>query len=199
MRMAMGLIRTKITVPCSTIPARPIVTAMVLVMSANPPRISGLWPGFGGAGTFAYIFGEYLTSGGRPSVTFNGIPSTGVHIINEGMLIVVVPTGDTTGELRVTTAQGSTTAAQVYGQPLTGLQITGVWPGGGARVGELVYVFGAGFGEDTVAHLGAQRILAMYIPSPDMMAFFVPMGSVSGSLSVSSGGQTVVRDFQVLP
>lgn len=165
----------------------------------EPPRVGGIWPGLGGVGTFVYIFGEYLATGGSPVVTFNGIPSTGVFVMGDGMLIAVVPPGDTVGEVRVSTTQGSAPAAVVFGQSLSGLQISGVWPAGGARVGELVYVFGAGFGVDTVAYLGTQSILGMYIPNSQMLAFFVPPGSVSGPLTVSSGGQAVVRDFQVLP
>lgn len=152
----------------------------------EPPRVSGVWPGVAVAGEFVFIFGKYFLRGGYPRVSFNGVPATAVQAQSDDMLIAILPAGDTTGSVRVETDHGSTVAPADFGVPLSGLQISGVWPGSGAHVGDFVFVFGNGFEPDTQVHIGAITVPLVQIVSTEMLIFVMPEGAVSAPIQVST-------------
>ncbi|WP_165482041.1 IPT/TIG domain-containing protein [Legionella beliardensis] len=81
----------------------------------NPPLINGISPGSGPAagGQTVTISGANLT--GTTSVTFDGIPATGITVVNDSSVTVVTP-ANTTGpaDVVVTAIGGSTTVPGGY-------------------------------------------------------------------------------------
>lgn len=167
----------------------------------EPPRLSGVWPGAAAVGDFVFIFGKYFLGGGYPRVSFNGVPATAVQAQSDDMLIAILPAGDTAGPVQVETDHGSAVAPADFGVPLSGLQISGVWPGSGARVGDFVFVFGAGFGPDTMVHVGAIPVPLVQIVNTDMLIFVMPDGAVSAPVRVSTltASAATADAYPVLP
>ena len=64
-----------------------------------------LLPASGKVGSVTQILGNNLT--GATSVTFNGVPSSNFIIVSATLIYVNVPTGATTGPVRVTTPSGT--------------------------------------------------------------------------------------------
>ena len=78
---------------------------------APAPTIQSFAPAFGAVGTFVIINGTSFT--GATSVTFNGVMAAFV-INSDTKITATVPTGATTGKIKVTTTGGSATSAASF-------------------------------------------------------------------------------------
>ncbi len=79
--------------------------------NGKAPRILRVIPRGGYVGSMAQIYGKRLT--GVTQVTFNGVPATIVKSL-PGRIVVVVPTGATTGSVVVFTTSGTVTSPRTY-------------------------------------------------------------------------------------
>lgn len=72
--------------------------------------INGVWPSVARVGSFVFVFG----SGFVPNATqvkINDVPAPQVQVVDQSLLIFIVPGGARSGPMTVTTAQGSVTSA----------------------------------------------------------------------------------------
>jgi uncharacterized repeat protein (TIGR03803 family) len=76
------------------------------------PVISQMYPASGAAGQKVLFWGKYLL--GATSVTFNGVPATGVSVTSGQSVRASVPAGATTGPVTIRTANGSFTTKSVF-------------------------------------------------------------------------------------
>ena len=74
-----------------------------MVARGTPPVINTFQPRSGPVGTLVTIDGSHFT--GTTSVTFNGHGAT-FSVVNDGRVTATVPSGATTGKIRVTTPNG---------------------------------------------------------------------------------------------
>lgn len=90
----------------------PSVAAWVEVTAGSqpsPPTITGFVPTSGDIGTAVDISGTNLT--GASAVTFNNAAASQFTVVSDTSITATVPSGATTGRIRVTTAGGSATSA----------------------------------------------------------------------------------------
>ena len=115
--------------------------------------ITGIWPANAtvGESVSVFIFGENFTTDGTTEVYFNGIRQFLVSPVTTDMLIVRLASVSSSmfGPVTVTTPSDSEISTQTFGAPLTGLNLTGVWPST-ARIGEWesIFLFGTEFTTD---------------------------------------------------
>ncbi|MDO8704977.1 MAG: RHS repeat-associated core domain-containing protein [Sulfuricaulis sp.] len=165
----------------------------------TPPTVSGFWPGSGAENTTVLVFGSgFNPTFGATTVKINGIPAPIMQVLSPDLLFFLLPAGNTNGPIQVTTAQGSATSASAFGTPLTGVQITGLWPAQG-QVNTLAFVFGSGF-------VAGQTVKVNQTPAPivqvlDSSLFFVmvPPGATTGPITVTTpqGSATSAASFTV--
>jgi hypothetical protein len=78
----------------------------------NPTVITTFEPEFGSPGTEINIYG--FNFGPTPEVAFNGAVAVVKQVVNDGHLIVFVPTGASTGEISVTGTGGTDTSYEDF-------------------------------------------------------------------------------------
>jgi hypothetical protein len=156
-----------------------------------PPTISSFSPTSGRAGTNLVLIGANFL--GVSSVTFNGKAATFTNVSNTN-ISVAVPTGASTGTLRVITPAGSAfSATNFVVLPL----VTGFSPAFGA-VGTPVVITGANLNEGTPVVLfnGVGPAATTNISFGQLTAV-VPTGTTTGPISVTTtnGSYTNVNLF----
>lgn len=172
--------------------------------ACEPPRLSGFWPGSGPSGTKVWLFGDYFHTGaGATRVGLGGVSAPLVQTVSPELLIFFVPSGPTSGAIVATTSQGSASSSPKLfnGSQSPGLRIDGIWPAR-ARVGQIVYVFGAGFVPTlggTVVTINGTRVFAVQLIDPSLLLFFVPSGATSGPLCVTVSGAKVCTPIIIDP
>jgi Concanavalin A-like lectin/glucanases superfamily/Domain of unknown function (DUF1929)/Kelch motif len=77
--------------------------------SAPAPTVSGFNPASGQVGSVIDITGTNLT--GASAVSFNNVPATQYTVVSPTRITATVPSGATTGRIRVTTSGGTATSA----------------------------------------------------------------------------------------
>lgn len=157
-----------------------------------PPAVNGFWPGEGPPGTFVFVFGgNFDLTPGATKVSANGVNAALVQVVDPNLLIFMLPSGNTTGPIRVTTALGSANSATNFGTS-TALGITGIWQPEGPP-GSIVFVFGAGFvpGQTQVA-LNGQNAPLMQVVAPGLLLFVVPPDATTGTITVNTPSGVVV-------
>ena len=76
------------------------------------PTITSFTPTFGAVGTSVKITGNNFT--GATAVTFNNVAATSFTVNSNTQITAIVPTGATTGPIKVTTPGGSVTSATSF-------------------------------------------------------------------------------------
>ena len=114
---------------------------------SGPPTISGFWPGEGPPGTFVFVFGSNFMAQGT-QIMANTVSAPIVQVLDDTLLIFMLPSGDTAGPITVTTSLGSASSSGRFGPNPTGtpLAVNAFWPGEGPP-GSFVFVFGKHFGK----------------------------------------------------
>ena len=172
----------------------------------QPPRVTGIWtsaPVVIGQTVSLFVFGDYFgLAPGATQVFINEIEQLIVQPVTPEMLIVrVTVTGAMIGgPVTVTTPEGSANSTTNFGTPLTGVNITGIWPAS-ASVGKFVFVFGSGYAFPMSVTIGATPVPLVQVVSPDMFIMIVPSGATTGPVSVTtpSGSTTSTEDLIIVP
>ena len=161
-----------------------------------PPSISSISPSAGRAGTNVLITGVNLA--GATSVTFNSLACLSYTIVNNTSIQALVPTGATTGLIRVTAPAGSAFSAGNFTVQPT---VYGFTPGIGL-VGSSITVTGANFnvGTPTVRFNGAASAFVGGISFSQLTAV-VPPAATTGPISVTTtdGSDTNASTFYLPP
>ncbi|MDO8704147.1 MAG: Ig-like domain-containing protein [Sulfuricaulis sp.] len=165
-------------------------TVTVTSPVTTPPTVTGLWPGTGTPGTIVFVFGSNFVPG-QTQVKANTVNADLVQVLAPDLLIFVLPAGDTTGSVTVTTPTGSATSTGIFGVPPTGLSLTGFWPGT-SKVGGFVFVFGSGYvvnqTQVTVNNVSASL---RQVLDPNLLIFMVPPGASTGPIGVTTPNGSV--------
>ncbi len=168
--------------------------------STSGPLITGVWAGSATPGPFAFVLGANFVFG-ETQVRLNGVNVPLVQVQDPRMLIIVPPSGTTSGPLCVTTPNGEY-CYPAFGVPCSQLCVTGFLPNAG-KVGSFVIVFGELF--------PATQIMVSIdgIPAPllqplnnELLSFIVPPAAFSGAitLTTSTGARaTSLTEFTVIP
>ena len=170
-------------------PSGPVIRGML----SKPPSINGFWPGDGVPDSIVFVFGKGFVPN-LTEVSVNGVQALIIQVIDDTLLFFQLPPGNTAGLIKVVTPVGQAMSSTSFGVPLTGLTITGTWPGA-IKAGGVVFVFG----QDFSLTPGANIVDVNGIPAPivqplesSLLFFFVPSGVTPGSgfVHVGVNGQT---------
>jgi hypothetical protein len=153
--------------------------------------ITGIWPADATVGEFVsvFIFGENFTTDNTTEVYFNGIRQFLVAPVTTDMLIVRVSVSASLfGPITVTTPSDTRTSAQLFGAPLTGLNLTGIWPGS-PKIGEFtsVFLFGTEFTTDNTTEVyfnGVRQFLVAPVTSEMLIVRVLGDELLSGIVDV---------------
>ena len=164
------------------------------VQSGGGPTLSSFTPNTGWVGTSVTLNGANFT--GTTEVSFNGTPATNFSLSGDTRLYVNVPSGATSGSIRVVNTKG-----QVGSPPFTVMAaptLTGFSPASGA-VGTVVTLTGSGFAGSTSVRFGSEYANVTVVSATQLTAIVPPRAS-SGPLHVSVAGQSLTspEGFTVL-
>ncbi len=170
-------------------------TSSFLVQSGAVPTLTHVSPNTGGVGTSVTLTGGNFT--GTTEVSFNGTPATSFSLAADTHLFVDVPSGATSGPIRVLNTSGavvSSTPFTVSAAP----SLTGFSPTSG-EVGTVVTITGSGFGATTSVRFGNEYAKVTVLSATQLTAL-VPPKARSGRLQLSVGAQplTSTESFTVL-
>jgi large repetitive protein len=171
--------RIKVTTPAGT-----ATSATNFHVDNSPPTIASFSPTSGAVGTSVVIRGDHLSA--VTQVTFNGTNAT-FTVTSDARIDTKVPTGATTGRIKVSSAAGSATSAQdfVVGGPP---RITSILPTTG-RVGASVSILGTNLAGATRVLFGS-RDAGFSVVSPTQIAASVPSGASTGPVKVTTPAGT---------
>ena len=165
---------------------------------ATVPRVTGVAPDAGPAGTTVTVTGDGLED--ATAVAFGGIPA--VFTADSGAQVTArVPAGAVSGPVTVTTVGGTAAAAEDF-TVLPVPAIAAIRPAAGRR-GAQVTVAGTGFGAErgaSVVTFGATACSAYRSWSDTRVVCRVPARAAFGRLSVTvttGGGTSNAKSFRV--
>jgi len=177
-------------------------------VDALAPFITGIWPGSGtiGESISVFIFGDHFLAGGTPEVYFNGVRQYIVATVSDEMLIARINVSTSLyGPVTVVTSHGTAISTTSFGVPLSGLQLTGVWPGQ-ANNGETlsVFLFGNEFTTDGTTEVyfnGVRQFLVAPVTSEMLIVRLSATPALSGTVTIVTPSGTVNSSdpFVVLP
>ncbi|WP_257450218.1 IPT/TIG domain-containing protein [Archangium lipolyticum] len=164
------------------------------VQSSGSPTLSSLSPNAGWVGTSVTLDGTNFT--GTTEVSFNGTPATDFSLSGDGRLYVDVPSGATSGSIRVVNTKGQLGTPPFTVRPSPTL--TGFSPKSGA-VGTVVTLTGSDFAGSPSVRFGGEYVDATVVSATQLTAI-VPAGAESGQLvvSVAEHSLTSTESFTVL-
>ncbi|MDO8704945.1 MAG: IPT/TIG domain-containing protein, partial [Sulfuricaulis sp.] len=113
---------------------------------------------------------------GATKVEVNGLSAPLVQTMSSDLLLFMLPLGNTSGSICVTTSLGTACSAAAFGTALSGLNITALWPSQGVA-GSVVFVFGSGFDPtpgNTQVSLGSTTAGLAQVLDPSLLLFLVP-------------------------
>ena len=174
-------------------------------LSIETPTITGIWPGDAPNGTFVslFVFGSGYDQA-FTSVFMNGNQQAIVQVVSPDMLIVRAQVNPgLTGPVRVTAQHGQATSPTQFGVPLTGLQITGIWPGTVTEnVPASVFIFGSEFDPApgaTEVYFNGIRQFIVQVVSPDMLIVRItPTAAMAGPVTVTTPAGTVTSSTSLV-
>jgi uncharacterized repeat protein (TIGR03803 family) len=142
-------------------------------------------PTSGEVGATVIILGTDLT--GATSVTFDGTAAA-FTVVSSSEITTTVPSGAATGEVRVTTPQGTLICNVNFRVTPT---ISDFSPTSGA-VGTSVVITGEGFRGATCMSIGGVMATSFTLDSDTQITVTVPTGAKTGHIAVSTLGGTAV-------
>ena len=163
-----------------------------------PPTITSFTPVSGLVGTKVTITGTNLT--GATLVTFNGVAATTVTLTSATSISAAVPTGATSGSIRVTTAAGTGTSATSYTVTLPVPTVTVLAPTSGIA-GATVTLTGTNLTGATAVAFNGIPAASFAVVSATQMTAVVPAGAATGKVTVTTPGGTATSSgsFTVTP
>ena len=102
------------------------------------------------------------------------------------MLIFILPEGNSNGPISVTTPHGSASSSTSFGNSISGLSISGIWPGTGSSAGDFVFVFGSDFIQPLSVSIGSINIPVVQVVNADMLIFIMPQNSTTGIITITT-------------
>lgn len=149
------------------------------------PNIASFTPVTGGVGTTVIINGANLA--GATQVKFNGVNAPAFTVDSATRISVNVPVGATSGQIAVTTGNGTAISATSF-TVVPAPSITAFSPGSGAA-GDSIGLTGANFtGATAVKFNGISAVFAL--DSSSHITAMVPAAASSGALSITTPGGT---------
>lgn len=166
----------------------------------NVLSVTSFTPTSGGPGTAVTLTGTGFT--GVTAVAFNGAggPINAPFTVASATTIYTsVPTGTTTGAIRVTNSATAASTSFTAKTTLTVPSITSFSPTSGA-VGSIVTVTGLNLAGVTAATIGGISVSTITITGPGSLTLRVPAGAVTGLIGLTSAGGTraTTTNFTVL-
>jgi uncharacterized repeat protein (TIGR03803 family) len=151
-------------------------------------------PTSGMVGTAVIILGNNLT--GATSVTFNGTPAKFTVVSSSTEIKTTVPSGATTGKVKVTTASGTLTSNQTF---RVTPQIKSFSPSSGP-VTTPVVITGVSLTQTTKVTFGG-KAGAFTVNSDTQVTATVPAGAKTGRITITTPGGTATSatSFTVTP
>ena len=160
-------------------------TASNFTVTATPPTITSFAPTSGTVGTSVQIDGTNFA--GASAVTFNGVNAS-FSVTSATVIQASVPSGGTTGPIRVTTPAGSGNSATNFTVTASPPTITSFAPTSG-RVGAIVEITGTDFGgASKVTFNGVSATFT--VTSSTTIQATVPAAATTGAISVTTPGGT---------
>src|SRR5579883_262316 len=155
-----------------------------------PPTLSGFTPVFGPVGASITITGANLNAG-SVSVKFNGVTAPTPTGVTFNQLTVQVPSGATTGPITLTTVDGSDLSSNLFYLPatITGLSATN------SPEGSLVVITGQNFIGTSMVTFGGVSAVSFNVSSNTSIAVTVPVGAITGPVSVTTPAGTAASQF----
>ena len=162
----------------------------------QPPTVTAFSPAYGFIGTTVTITGTNFSN--ASSVQFNGTAASTFTVKNADTLTAVVPSGATSGLIKVVTPGGtgvSVNSFTIYGAPA----ITSFTPVSGP-VGTVITVTGTVYVGVTSVTLNGTAV-PYVVTSSTSITVTVPTGAASGKIAVTTGGGTATSasSFTVVP
>jgi YD repeat-containing protein len=200
-----GEIRTTVpsgatTGPIAVTTSGGMATSATLFTILEPPRITGVSPTRGPAGTSVTISGTgFGGTVGENAVRFDSVLAA-VATASPTELVVTVPTGAATGPITVTASGGTATSPTVFLVPVP--SITSLAPTSG-RFGATVTISGEDF--SPVPSLNDVRFngfpATVTFASATQLTAAVPVGATTGPITVATSGGTArsAATFTVFP
>ena len=190
---ATGLIG--VSTPLGTAASR---TAFVVLVPAVPV-ITRFTPGSGYAGAAVTLSGSGFV--GASSVSFNGVASPGFLVVDNNTIAVNVPTGATTGPVRVTTAAGTGQSSSSFVVFVAGPPVVSGFSPGSGPVGSTVLVTGTDFTRTTAVTFNGVAAVNFYVYGTNQVQVQVPVGATTGPIGVVSplGTGLSATSFVVVP
>jgi hypothetical protein len=193
-----GVVETEGTTPPLDEFRRASVGLTITQLDVPAPTITSFTPTAGPIGTSVVIIGTNFSGTGftTESVTFNGV--TAPFIVNSATQITAtVPTGATSGLIRVTTPGGTATSSANFTVQSAAPTITSFSPTSGP-VGTSVVIRGTGFtGVTSVTFNGVSA--AFTVNSSTQITATVPATATTGPIRVTTpaGTATTTTNFTV--
>lgn len=182
-----------ITVSAAGVPAVSVpVNLTITPVLPGAPEVNGFNPVSGPVGTSVEILG--LNFANATAVSFNNVPAPPPVLLRNGNLQTTVPSGATTGLIRVTNPAGTGASFTPFTVTGMGPTITDINPKSGPR-GTAVTIFGGNLSGASAAFGGSP---ASVVPAGDnFLLATVPMGAPSGSVAVTAtkNGITATSPF----
>jgi hypothetical protein len=174
-----------------------IVSGISAPVSAAP-TITSFTPTSGNVGTSVTITGTNFT--GATAVSFNNTNATTFNVESATSITATVPTGATTGRIRVTTAGGTATSTTDFTvtTPVNAPTITSFTPTSG-NVGTSVTITGTNFTGATAVSFNNTNATTFNVESATSITATVPTGATTGRIRVTTAGGTATSttDFTV--
>ena len=172
------------------------VTSITRAPGTTTLSVTSISATSGASGSSVTINGSGFSDiASQDSVTFNGVSGT-ITYASGNRIVVTVPAGATSGDIGVTTPNGSTTSSSAF--TVIPVAITGFTPTSGTD-GTVVTVTGSGFdptaANDSISLNGTAATVSS--ASTTQLQFAVPSGAMAGHIlvSTSSGSATSSGDF----
>ena len=154
----------------------------------NPPTVTSFSPTSGPVGTSVTINGTNFT--GVQSVKFGGTSATTYTVNSTVKITATVPAGASTGQIAVTTGNGTGTSAGSFTVTTAGApRITGFWPGYG-RTNATITITGSGFTGANSVKLGGVSASFVLVSATSIRATVPAMHSGLYKWQVTTPGGT---------
>jgi hypothetical protein len=181
------------TVPASATTGNiSIANAIGTGQSANvftvilPPSIASFTPSNGPEGTEVTITGNNLN--GATGVTFNGTVASNFTVDSNTQLRANVPSGATTGKIRVTNAAGTAISANNF--TVTNPPIVSSFAPGNGPAGTEVTVTGSNFVGVTAVAFNGTSAAGFTVDSSTQLRAVVPTGTTTGKIHITNADGT---------
>jgi len=179
-----------------------ILAAMLLhvpaAQAAPPPTVEGFSPACGPVGTSVSISGSHFQQ--ATLVEFNGVDQTTFTVNSSNSITAAVPSGATTGKIRVTTPDGSDESRDDFTVSSScAPTIAGFSPTSGP-VGSSVTISGSRLVGTTAVRFNVTNASTFsWNPSGTQLTATVPSGATTGRITVTTpaGSATSAQDFTV--